>query len=148
MNYTEARQGRVWVMRLENGDVLHESIETLAEREHVQAAVCFALGGADVTSRIVAGPDDGRAAHIVPQVVELQDVYETAAVGTVFPDETGVPKLHMHAVFGRGDDTLAGCVRPGVKTWLVGEIVVLELVDCSARRCCDRRSGLSLLQIQ
>ena len=147
MKYQRAEQGRVWVVRLETGEVIHEEIEALARREKIQAAVCFALGGAAGKSRIVTGPENPDTADIVPQVLELQNVHETAAVGTIFPDEHGAPVLHMHAVFGRGEEAHAGCVRTGVITWLVNEIVILELLNCAACRRRDTGSGLELLEL-
>ncbi|MCF7855108.1 MAG: DNA-binding protein [Candidatus Pacebacteria bacterium] len=147
MQYQRVEQGRVWVVRLETGEVLHEQIEAIARREEIQAAVCFALGGAAGKSRIVTGPENPDISEIVPQVLELQNVHETVAVGTIFPDETGAPVVHMHGVFGRGEEAHAGCVRTGVITWLVNEIVILELTHCTAYRKRDADSGLELLAI-
>lgn len=45
MRYSEAKQGRVFVIRLEDGDVLHESIEAFAREHEIQAAGLIALGG-------------------------------------------------------------------------------------------------------
>lgn len=36
----------------------------------------------------------------------------------------GQPKLHLHAALGRSGKTTTGCLRPGVKTWLVGEVII------------------------
>ena len=147
MKYEATDLGRAWVIRLDDGDCLHDCIEEIAGREDVQRAVCLALGGADAHSKLVVGPEDGRAAAITPQVLALQNVHEMAAVGTVFPNEAGQPILHMHAVCGRGDGAVSGCVRQGVKTWLVGEVVMLELVGGSSRRVREGTSGLELLEL-
>jgi predicted DNA-binding protein with PD1-like motif len=53
----------------------------------------------------------------------------------------------MHAAFGRGAEVRAGCVREGVKTWLIGEVILLELTDCAATRRRDPRSGFNLLSL-
>ena len=65
---------------------------------------------------------------------------------TLFPDENGDPVLHMHVACGRGDSTITGCVRRGVKTWHVLEIVLFELVGSSAVRTPDPATGFKLLQ--
>jgi predicted DNA-binding protein with PD1-like motif len=39
MKYTEAVQGRIFVIRLEDGDVLHEEIERLAEEKNISAGM-------------------------------------------------------------------------------------------------------------
>ncbi len=147
MQYTSAKQGRVFVIRLEHGDVLHDAVETVAVRESLTHGVCFAVGGADRSSRIVVGPEDGQADTIVPMVHQLADVFEMAGVGTIFPSESGHPTLHMHATFGRKEDAKTGCVRAGVDTWLIGEVVILELTDCAAVRRPDPDSGFELLSI-
>lgn len=148
MNYSSARTGRVFVIRLEDGDILHTSVEEVARREGVRCGVCWFVGGADQQSTIVVGPVDGQARPVQPMTLSLPDVHEAAAVGTIFPNATGEPILHMHAVFGRGAEVRAGCVRAGVRTWVIGEVVILELLDCQASRQRDADTGFELLQAQ
>ena len=65
--------------------------------------------------------------------------------GTLFPDEDGNPVLHMHAACGRRDSTVTGCVRTGVKTWQVMEVILIELDDTTAVRALDPDTGFKLL---
>ena len=58
MKVTSAQFGRVFVVRLEDGDVLHECIETVARREKVSHGVCFFVGGADTDSTLSMGPEE------------------------------------------------------------------------------------------
>ena len=146
MKYAEARLGRALVVRLEDGDVVHECVEEAARRAGIHCAAVLLVGGADEGSRIVVGPEDGRADPIVPMEYMLHAVHEVAGVGTLFPDERGGPVLHLHAAFGRGEAAHAGCIRRGVRTWVVGEVVLLELVDCTARRVRDTATGFDLLE--
>ena len=148
MKYTTASLGRVLVVRLEDGDVVHECIEQAARAEGIGRAAVLLLGGADGGSRVVVGPEDGRADPIVPMERVLHDVHEAAGVGTLFPDEGGTPRLHLHAAFGRDDKVIAGCIRKGVKTWIVGEAIVIELLDSDAIRRLDPDSGFELLDVQ
>jgi len=145
MKYSEARTGRVFVIRLEDGDVLHECVERFAAEHGVTAATVVAVGGADKTSRIVVGPEQGRAFPLVPMEHELTEVHELAGVGTLFPDEECHPVLHMHAALGRKGAASAGCVRAGVKTWHVLEVVLTEIVETGARRLPDTATGFKLL---
>jgi predicted DNA-binding protein with PD1-like motif len=147
MNYTQARLGRVLVLRLEDGDVVHECVEEAARREGIGRAAVILVGGADEGSRLVVGPEDGRADPIVPMEHVLDGVHEVAGVGTLFPDEDGRPVLHLHAAFGRGEAAHAGCIRRGVRTWVVGEVVLLELADCAACRARDAATGFDLLDV-
>jgi predicted DNA-binding protein with PD1-like motif len=146
VKYSEARPGRVFVIRLEDGDVVHESIEKFARETGVRAAALVILGGADTGSRLVVGPEDGRVSPVVPMVRELTDVHEVAGTGTLFPDEDGTPLLHMHMACGREGETRTGCVREGVRVWQVMEAIVFEIADTSAARVMDPSVGLKLLR--
>ena len=146
MRYSEARQGRVFVIRLEDGDVLHESIEAFAREHGIQAAGLIALGGADSASRLVVGPEEGRSSPIVPLEHALRDVHEVAGVGTLFPNAEGQPVLHMHVAAGRGGKAITGCVRMGVRIWHVLEVVLWELTGTKAVRVLDPETGFELLE--
>lgn len=147
MKYSEAKQGRVFILRLEDGDIVHECIERFAIKHGVAHAALTLHGGADRGSVLVTGPRDGRCPPpIVPQTTTLSDVHEVVGSGTLFPNAEGTPILHVHLACGRGEKTLTGCIRTGVKTWHVMEVVLIELVDCTARRLPDAVSGFELLE--
>jgi predicted DNA-binding protein with PD1-like motif len=148
MQFTEAKLGRVFVLRLHDGDRLPEVLESFATEKTVSTALCFFLGGAKENSRVVVGPKDGYALPPEPMVTLLNGVHEACGVGTIFADETGKPKLHMHASFGRKQNTVTGCVRMGVDVWQIGEIIVIELTDTQARRVIDKKTKFEFLEVQ
>ena len=86
MRYSEARLGRVFVLRLEHGDIVHVVIEDFIKDHSVNAAVLVVLGGAASGSRLVVGPEDGDARPVSPVLKVPKEVYEATDVGTVFPD--------------------------------------------------------------
>ena len=47
---------------------------------------------------------------------------------------------------GRQEKTVTGCVRAGVRTWHVMEVIITELLDCTARRAVEPETGFALLQ--
>jgi predicted DNA-binding protein with PD1-like motif len=145
LKYSEATQGRIFVIRLEDGDIVHESIEAFAAEKSIRSATLIIIGGADKQSRLVVGPEDGRAEKIVPMTHMLANVHEVAGTGTIFPDKDGKPVLHMHMACGRNNDTVTGCVRTGVKVWHVMEVVLFELTGSSAKRVYDSATGFELL---
>lgn len=147
MKYSQANMGRILVVRLEDKDVLHVCIEELAKKENIQRAAVLAIGGADEGSKLVVGPKEGRAEKIEPMVKVLEGVHEIAAVGTIFPNEEGKPKLHMHASCGRSDTTTTGCVREGVDIWHIGEVIIFELTGNDASRKLDSETGFELLSV-
>lgn len=144
MKFSEGRLGRVFVLRLEDGDRLPECIETFAAEKGIAQAFCSLVGGVG-SGRIVVGPEDGAAMPPVPMLAELTGAQEAAAVGTIFPDETGRPKLHMHATFGRGDAVRTGCIRPGIDIWTIGEFVIMEMTGLDLARKRDAATGFELL---
>jgi predicted DNA-binding protein with PD1-like motif len=147
MDFAEAKLGRVFVLRLHDGDHLPDVLEAFAEKQSVSSAICFFLGGAKGNSRVVVGPRDGNVNPPEPMMTLLEGVHEACGVGTIFADETGKPKLHMHASFGRNEETITGCVRMGVDVWRIGEVVILELMCKSTCRAVDKETGFEFLEV-
>ncbi len=145
MKYSEATMGRVFVIRLTEGEILHDTIEKFARERGIKAAAVLAVGGAAGGSRLIVGPKDGDARPVNPLERALSGVHEIAGVGTIFPDEAGSPILHMHAACGRQSSTVTGCVRAGVETWQILEVILIELSGSSAVRRLDPPTGFKLL---
>jgi predicted DNA-binding protein with PD1-like motif len=146
MQYQEGSIGRVFALRLEEGDRLPDTLEAFAREQSIEAAMVIYVGGAKDGSRLVVGPDAARSDAIVPLVHSLTGIQEVLAVGTLFPNDQGEPILHMHAATGREGDATVGCSRAGVEVWLVGEVIILEILGTSGRRRPEPPSGFSLLQ--
>jgi predicted DNA-binding protein with PD1-like motif len=147
MQYSEAQMGRIFILRLEEGDVLNDSIERFAREQRLSHGLAFFLGGSGDGSRVVVGPEAGRD-PIIPILHTLRGAQEVLALGTIIPNEAGEPVLHMHAAAGREGRATVGCTRAGVEVWLTGEAVVLEILGAeAARRQKDPATGFQLLQI-
>ena len=145
MRSAECSAGRVFVIRLEEGEILHETIEKFAAEKKITAAAVTATGGADSGSRLVVGPGMPLSSPVVPLFRELEGPHELTGTGTIFPDASGAPVMHMHCSCGREGRSVTGCVRAGVKVWLMMEVIVTELKGCGAKRLADERSGFGLL---
>ena len=148
MQFTEGKFGRVFVLRLHDGDRLPEVLESFAVNKKVSMALCFFLGGAKENSRVVVGPKDCYNLPPEPMVTLLEGIHEACGVGTIFSDETGKPRLHMHTSFGRNENTITGCVRMGVEVWQIGEVVLLELTGATAHRAKDKDTGFDFLEVK
>ena len=135
----------MFIIRLEDGDVVHEVIENFAMQQSINAATLIVLGCADEGSTLVVGPREGRTLPIEPMTHILQNVHEVAGVGTIFPDDEGKPFLHMHMACGRRAETTTGCVRRGVRVWHVMEIILFEILDSTGVRLLEPASGFKLL---
>ena len=146
MKSSQAQPGRTFVLRLEDGEIVHECLERFAAEHGIARAVLTLHGGADAGSALVTGPREDRSPPpIAPQTTTLDHVHEVVGTGTLFPDARGAPILHVHLACGRGEQTITGCIRTGVKTWHVLEVVLVELTGCSARRLPDPATGFELL---
>ncbi len=146
MKYAQARQGRVFILRLEDGEIVHKVIERFAVKQKITAATLIILGGADDGSRLVVGPEMDRNLPLEPMERKLENAHEVTGTGTLFPDENGKPLLHMHMACGRKKKTMTGCIRAGVKVWHVMEVVIFELLDTTAKRVVEKPLGIKLLQ--
>ena len=145
MQYGEGRLGRVFALRLEEGERLNDTIEAFARDQGVARALVIYLGGARDGSRVVVGPEAGRGEAVVPLVHILSGIQEVLALGTIFPDESGRPSLHLHGAAGREGGATVGCTRAGVDVWLVGEVVLLEILGTEGTRQKDPKTGFQLL---
>ena len=145
MRYSTAQPGRVFVLRLEDGEIVHEVIERFALEQGIEAASLLIIGGADDGSRLVVGPAEDRGLPLSPMKLQLDHAHEVTGTGTLFRDDEGVPLLHMHMACGREGKTITGCIREGVRVWHVMEVVIHELVGSTARRRVEEPLRLKLL---
>ena len=145
MKASEGRPGRVFVIRLEDGDVVPECIERFAEEQGVKVGHAILIGGIG-GGQVVVGPRRSDTMPPDPMLLPVDGAHEVAAVGVLAPNEAGKPVLHMHGALGRSGHTLTGCLRPGVATWLVGEVILYEIVGTAAVRVKDAASGFTLLE--
>jgi predicted DNA-binding protein with PD1-like motif len=146
MRYEEARTGRVFILRLEDGEIVHEVIEAFAREHQIRAASLIIIGGADDGSTLVVGPQEDRLIPVKPMIHILAQAHEVAGTGTLFPDDEGTPILHMHLACGRREETITGCIRTGVKVWRVMEAILFELLDTRAVRRQEPPTDFKLLQ--
>ncbi len=147
MRFSEGSLGRVFVLRLEDGDVLNDALEAFARDQNLTRALAFYVGGSAEGSKVVVGPDAGRNDAVIPLVHVLSGPREVLALGTLFHNEEGVTKAHIHAAAGREGGATVGCARAGLETWLVGEVVLLEIMGTSACRETDAGTGFELLTL-
>ena len=146
MKATEGIIGRVFVIRLEDGDVVPDCIERFAQEKGISVGHVILIGGVG-SGEIVVGPRDSDEMPPEPMLLPIDGAHEVAGVGIIAPDKDGKPVLHIHAALGRSGQTMTGCLRPGVKTWLVGEAIIYEITGTKAARLPDKASGFSLLEM-
>jgi len=145
MKACEGKVGRVFIIRLEDGDVVPGCIERFAEENGVSAGQVILVGGIG-GGRVVVGPEHSDEMPPQPMLLPVDGAHEVLAVGVLALDEGGKPKLHIHGALGRSGQTMTGCLRPGVTTWLVGEVILYEILGVKVARVRDEDSGFNLLE--
>ncbi|MFC2007561.1 PPC domain-containing DNA-binding protein [Chloroflexota bacterium] len=147
MKASEGKLGRVFILRLEDGDVVPDCIERFAEEQGISTGHVILVGGIGEGS-IIVGPRHSEERPPAPMLLPIDGAHEVAGVGILASDEDGKPVLHIHAALGRSGNTITGCLREGVTTWLVGEVIIYEIHSADVARVRDKESGFALLEIK
>ncbi len=145
MKACEGQVGRVFVIRLEDGDVVPECVERFAEENGVSVGQTILVGGIG-DGEVVVGPQSSEEMPPQPMLLPVDGAHEVLGVGVLAPGEDGKPILHIHGALGRSGQTMTGCLRPGVTTWLVGEVILYEILGVKATRIRDEESSFNLLE--
>lgn len=144
MKYQVGSIGRVVVARFEDNEDVLGNLSDIAKKEGIRAAAFYLVGGMR-EGKFVVGPEE----DILPPVPvwkELGEVHEVVGFGTIFYQDNE-PKVHLHAAFGKGDSVRVGCLREKSRTFLVLEVVIIELSGINAVRAFDPASGVNILKL-
>ncbi|MCK9590650.1 MAG: DNA-binding protein [Methanoregula sp.] len=141
MQYTEGQLGRVFVVRIDNGEDMLISLRQFIDDKAIRAGSILFLG-ALLNGRMVTGPEEP-VIPPVPHFVMFEGGWEVFGVGTIYPGEDG-PHIHYHASVGRSGHALTGCIREKAITYLVIEAIIFEFTGLSARREFDEKTQVHL----
>lgn len=144
MKYQVGDTDRVVVARFEDGDEIIEGLTNIAKRENIRAAVFYMVGGIK-EGKIVVGPEKD-VLPPTPVWKVLDESHESAGVGTIFWYEDE-PRIHFHGMYGKHDRVKAGCLRERARTFIVMEVVIIEIRGIHAIRDLDPASGMILLKM-
>jgi predicted DNA-binding protein with PD1-like motif len=144
MQFSEGNIGRIFVLRIDDGEDLIESVTEFVQKKDLKFVMGLFIGALS-DGKVVTGPEF----PVIPPV-QLFETYESAwevfGMVTIYPSADG-PKLHIHSALGRGREALVGCLREKASVYLVNEIVLFEFVGLNAMRELDQRSGFFLLKL-
>jgi len=141
MQYTEGQIGRVFVVRIDDGEDMLVSLRQFIADKGIQAGSIFFLGALR-NGRMVTGPEE-LAIPPVPHFVMFEGGWEVFGVGTIYAGEGG-PHIHFHASVGRAGHALTGCLREKAVTYLIVEAIICEFTGLSARKEFDEKTRLHL----
>jgi len=144
MKYQKGKVGRIIVARFEDREDILGNVSEIAKKENIRNAVVYLIGGVK-QGRIVVGPEQE---ELPPKPIwrEIKESHEVLAMGTIFCHEDE-PKIHLHGTFGKRDTVHVGCLRETSETFLVLEMILLEIEGIDAQRAYDETSGLTLLKL-
>ena len=142
MQYSEGRLGRVFVVRIDDGEdflaIMHDFIRNKAvqDRDH------------PFSRRPQAGTDGDRSrgSGTFPPIRILSCLKEAGrwwASALSSPGDDG-PFIHYHASVGRAGHALTGCLREKAVTYIVAEAIVLEFTGLDIRRQFDEKTQVIL----
>jgi predicted DNA-binding protein with PD1-like motif len=141
MQYSEGQLGRVFVVRIDDGEDMLVSLRQFIRDKGIQAGSIQFLG-ALMDGRLVTGPEEP-VIPPVPHFVMFEGGWEVFGVGTIYPAEGG-PHIHFHASVGRSGHALTGCLREKATTYLIVEAVIMEFTGLNARHEFDQKTQTSL----
>lgn len=145
MQYSEGSLGRVFVLRLDNGEDLIASIQRFAEEKKIFSCMALFIGALR-DGRMVTGPE----APVIPPIQHFESfnsAWEVFGMATIYPS-SGRSRIHIHSSIGKGREALIGCIRERASVYLIVEIVLFEFMGLSAERVFDEKTGLYLLSLE
>lgn len=145
MQYSEGNLGRVFVLRIDDGEDLIESLKKFVRAEGVESCMALFIGALK-EGRAVTGPQLPTIPP-VPHWEEYKDGWEVFGMATIYPSAEG-PRLHIHSTIGKGREALLGCIREKAGVYLVVEAVLFEFVGLNVRREWDERTELYLPSLE
>jgi uncharacterized protein len=141
MQYSEGRIGRVFVLRIDDGEdflgVTREFVKT-----HAVTAGTILYLGALRQAKMVTGPEEA-VFPPDPHFVMFEGGWEMVGIGTITMED-GSPAIHFHTSVGRAGHALTGCLREKAVTYIVAEAVILEFSGISIVRQFDEKTQVNL----
>ncbi len=142
MEYSTGSIGRTLMIRLDNGDDLHQCLIEIVIKENIRNAWFQILGGIK-RAEVVTGPEQP-VMPPVPVWKDIDNTREAIGSGSIFRDGDE-PLIHLHAALGHHGETTTACVRKQTKVYLTLEIVLFELIGFEAGRPWYDKGGFNRL---
>jgi len=146
MEYSQAQTGRVFVMKVNHGENIINSLEVLAKKENLTAATIHLLG-ACAYAELVIGPEDPTLPPKRYKEFIKNNASEFLGFGTIFLKDNK-PNIHIHISLGNKTIVKTGHLLNNHEVFIISEVIITELLKCSATRVWDETMQLHLLSIE
>jgi predicted DNA-binding protein with PD1-like motif len=145
MQYSEGRLGRIFVLRLDDGEDLIASLKKFVSEMEISSCMALFIGALK-EGQVVTGPEEPTIPP-VPHWEEYREGWEVFGMATIYPSSEGL-KLHIHSSLGKGREAMLGCVRERAEVYLVVEAVLFEFSGLNVRREWDSAMELFLPELE
>ncbi len=145
MQYSEGSLGRVFVLRMDHGEDLIESLQKFLQEKKIKTCTAFFMGALR-DGRAVTGPKLPTVPPL-PHYEAYESAWEVFGMATIYQSVEG-PKLHIHSAMGRGRQSILGCIRDKAEVYLIVEAVLFEIFGLNAERVWDEKMQLFLLSLK
>jgi predicted DNA-binding protein with PD1-like motif len=145
MQYSEGSLGRVFVLRMDHGEDLIESLQRFLQEKKIESCTALFMGALR-DGRAVTGPELP-VVPPTPHYEAFESAWEVFGMATIYPSNEGM-KLHIHSAMGRGQQSILGCIRDKAEVYLIVEAVLFEICGLSAKRAWDEKMQLYLLSLK
>jgi predicted DNA-binding protein with PD1-like motif len=134
-------QIKTYILQLDQGDLLLESIQNLIDKENIRTGAVIAA----------AGTLDRSTIHMVRTTDYPPDIHfeerdgeaiELTSVQGVIAD--GVP--HLHTTIANTQQAFGGHLEPGCRVLYLGEVVVISVPGLSLTRVMNEKEILKLVE--
>ncbi|MCX6672909.1 MAG: DUF296 domain-containing protein [Methanothrix sp.] len=145
MQYSEGSLGRVFVLRMDHGEDLIESLQKFLQEKKIESCTVLFMGALR-DGWAVTGPKQP-VVPPSPHYEAYESAWEVFGMATIYPSIEG-PKLHIHSALGRGRESILGCIRDKAGVYLIVEAVLFEICGLAAERAWDEKMQLYLLSLK
>jgi uncharacterized protein len=141
MQYAEGKPGRIFLLRIDQGEDLIKTLNDFVIQHKVNCGYIRFIG-ALLSGQIVTGPEKP-VLPPNPHFASFSGGWDVVGMATITPGGDA-PHLHLHASIGRGDRVLTGCLRGTVTTYIIVEAVITEITGIAMKMAKDPVTGLVL----
>jgi predicted DNA-binding protein with PD1-like motif len=141
MQYTEAKFGRVFYLRVDHGEDLLSSLQSFVIEKKISAGFIHLLGALR-KGTIVTGPKEP-VLPPDPSYESYDNGWEVLGFATITPGKEQ-PHIHVHASVGRKKEALTGCLREKATAYIIVEAVIIEITGADIFCHRDPVTGLEL----
>jgi predicted DNA-binding protein with PD1-like motif len=143
MKYFISQQvGRIFILRMERGDYLKETLAKLSKDENIENAVIVSGIATFDEAKIQMATTHGFP--IKYHIEHLTEPLELASLdGTIIDSEP-----HLHGVISNSNTTWAGHILDGCRILYLGEIVIQELLGNKLKRKPDKDGVMLISEIE